>query len=406
MRKQHNKIASLVFAGLGLVAAAGSLQAAEVKLGKPSGMVVKSQDSDRWFELGGLVQFDEVIYDGSDDSQNYPSGSNIRRAQIIMKGGLAKDWSYVLSTDLSNARSATTGSDVLVANLTYSGIDDMRFTIGQFMPVMGIDSATAQPNIWMMERALPTNVIRPDFSLGALMQVEGESLNLLVDVFHGNDKVYQNANGSEPIGYSGRLFFVPVNDDSHLWHVGGSVLVRDQHTLDGGTKTFSSKPELISRNNNALSTGALSQVEEYQIYGFEGAARWNDIAFQGEYYHLHIDRPALAGGDLSYRGYYLQAAYTLTGERRPYNYHTGTFSRIKPVAKDGAWEVVARHSFMDLQDKNTGAPGSESNTTIGVNWWLTDSLSFAGNYVHASIPRVNQSSAGIDAIGLRAQFLF
>ncbi len=405
MSKQRLKLASLALAGLSCVLAAPA-SATGMSVDSNGGIMVGNKGDDHWFKISGNLQFDEIIYDGSSDSAGYPSGSNIRRARLGLNGGLGQDWEYVFRTDFSDSRSATSGSDVLDAYVTYTGVDNVTFKAGQFMPVIGMENTALGSNLWFMERSLATTTVRPGFRMGAMVGVQGETLNLMADVFHGNDKTTQARSGSEPLGYSARLIFVPVNEENHLWHFGASALSQNRHDTDGGTVTFATPHELTTRSSSAvLSTGALSATE-YQVYGFEAAARWHDVTFQGEYFRVHVDRSAQVGGDLSFSGYYAQVAYSLTGERRPYEFSTGTFKRVSPVAKDGAWEVVARHSFVDLRDKSVGAPGSEHNTSVGVNWWLNDNISFAGNYVRANIPRSNNTSADIDAVGLRMQVNF
>jgi phosphate-selective porin OprO/OprP len=83
------------------------------------------------------------------------------------------------------------------------------------------------------------------------------------------------------------------------------------------------------------------------------------------------------GDDLS--GYYVQAGYVLTGETRPYS--GGKFKRVKPEAKTGAWEVVARYEdgdgdYSDIELGRTDATAY----TLGLNWYAHENLRLGVNY--------------------------
>lgn len=317
------------------------------------------------------------------------------------------DWTFYLKTDFSENRSATSGSDVKDASLTYTGYENMYFTIGQLRPVFGMEGAESNAVNVFMERSLATTAVRPGQGVGITAGIHGDMVNFMLSLYHGENKVAQARTGSEPLGLSGRATFAPVNSADEVWHFGASFLAQDRHNSDGGTVTFSTPPELTTgRGTGTLSTGALANVSEYQIYGFEMAGRWRDFLGQAEYFRLHADRSASNGGDLTFNGYYAQVSYVLTGEQRPYNAKKGTFGQITPASKDGAWEVALRHGLVDLRDKSAGAPGAEHNTTLGVNWWINEHVSFSANLVDANIPRSGQSSADVRGLGLRAQYVF
>lgn len=84
------------------------------------------------------------------------------------------------------------------------------------------------------------------------------------------------------------------------------------------------------------------------------------------------------------------AAICLTGEHRPYRTERGIFGGIQPKNNFGsnggwgAWEVAARYSHIDLNDKGVGG-GELGDFTFGMNWYLNPNVRFMFNYVHADL---------------------
>jgi hypothetical protein len=56
-------------------------------------------------------------------------------------------------------------------------------------------------------------------------------------------------------------------------------------------------------------------------------------------------------GDPDFDGYYVTAAYVLSGEHRPYDRKAGYARRVMPQGRGGAWELMARYGRVDLDDQ-------------------------------------------------------
>ena len=104
--------------------------------------------------------------------------------------------------------------------------------------------------------------------------------------------------------------------------------------------------------------------------------------------HTEIETPV--GPNLRFDGYYLYASFFLTGEHRPYQKSSGTFTRLKPKNNFsmsgqgwGAWEVVARYSSLDLNDNGIDG-GQLDDYTVGINWYLNPQVRAMFNYVYAN----------------------
>jgi phosphate-selective porin OprO/OprP len=114
------------------------------------------------------------------------------------------------------------------------------------------------------------------------------------------------------------------------------------------------------------------------------------ISLQGEYFHAFTGGSEV--GNPKFWGGYLQVSYFLTGEHRIYDTANGIFLRIKPKQNFhplrggwGAWEVAARLSYLDLNNRGDIKGGQETNLTLGLNWYLNPNIRFMFNYIRAHV---------------------
>src|SRR5690606_12988671 len=117
-------------------------------------------------------------------------------------------------------------------------------------------------------------------------------------------------------------------------------------------------------------------------------------------------------------------SWVLTGESKPYSSSRGAYglpSPNDPLSSDGgigAWELAARYSALDLDDR-AGIPGFAAPVggirggrqeiwTAGLNWYPNNAIRFQLNYQRSNVSRLDVTGgnigAKIDAISLRSQF--
>lgn len=89
--------------------------------------------------------------------------------------------------------------------------------------------------------------------------------------------------------------------------------------------------------------------------------------------------------DLEMDGFYLQAAYTLTGETRGYKSGSGSFSGIRPKNKGGAWEVVARYEDAEVDVPGRSLSADLERMLLGVNWYVNRNVRFMLNYIDSEV---------------------
>ena len=140
------------------------------------------------------------------------------------------------------------------------------------------------------------------------------------------------------------------------------------------------------------------------------------LSLQGEYLQRKLKADD-AIADRKADGFYVQAAYTLTGEPRIYK--LGKFDAIKPSNKQiGAWEVFYRYDDFTVEDDTvvvataTRAVGDVDLKThnLGVNWYANEAVKISATYVKAKSDGVINSAAARDDSGdgfvVRAQYAF
>src|SRR5262249_14509388 len=97
-----------------------------------------------------------------------------------------------------------------------------------------------------------------------------------------------------------------------------------------------------------------------------------------------VDAPQ--SGDPYFWGAYVVASYVLTGEHRPYDRKLGSARRILPQGRWGAWEIAARYSRVDLDDRLVDG-GTFDRGTVGLNWWATRRWRLGVNYGVTNLDR-------------------
>lgn len=89
--------------------------------------------------------------------------------------------------------------------------------------------------------------------------------------------------------------------------------------------------------------------------------------------------------DIEMDGFYVQAAYTLTGETRGYKSSFGSFTGIKPKGTGGAWEVVARYEDAEVDIPGRSLTADLERMVLGVNWYVTRNVKLMLNYIDSEV---------------------
>ncbi len=187
--------------------------------------------------------------------------------------------------------------------------------------------------------------------------------------------------------FIGRFVWQPILSDEgrgNLLHVG---IAGRWAKSDDGQLQPRSRPE----NNRApyfVDTGKFA-ADSSAMTGLEFYYRPGPLLIGAEYMFQNVDAPE--SGNPYFHGGEVSVIWIATGETRSYNRAGGFFNAVSPARSvfsggPGAWELVTRFSYIDL-DSGPLHGGRFWRFTPMVNWHLDDILRLEFVYGYGSLDR-------------------
>ena len=407
--------------------------------------VFTSGDGATKIALRTVVQFDAAGYHASPltAANDLSSGTNFRRARLGLDG-TSGAWNFALWADLGGS-----GGEKPVLNqawIEYAGFkplglpNPVLLRAGAWAAPAGREDATPNTEGLFLERAGIAELVRGlaagDGRAGVGLTTSGPHWFAEAVLTGKVVGVPSPPTFGQQAGFVTRVGADPIHGPDYDVHVGASVqgVLRPADTAAGPAVAeavrLSQPPELRVSSTALVDTGALNARHE-TAYGAETGASWRNLYVAGEWFQLNVDRKSVVGSpspfDPSFTGWYVQGAWTLTGERHVWTPASGGFRGVRPAQTFdlekgfwGAWEIAARYSSLNLND-HAGAfgaatpaggvrGGKQDITTIGLNWYPNTLIRFLLDYQWADITRLNAAGAAIgeheNAISFRSQFSF
>jgi len=300
-------------------------------------------------------------------------GTEIRRARLYLQGKMFNDWKYKLQYDFTGSGRG----GIKDAYLSYTGFDNIELKGGNFKDPFMLQEQTSSKHIVFTERSL-LDAFASGRHIGLMASTKHKHWTASAGFF-GNAVNTASNNEDEGWGIAGRTTYAPINEKTRVIHLG--VAADYRNTGDTDSVRFKQQPETHVSGLNIVDTGTILNTKTYMKVGGELAVVEGPFSAQAEYIWTRVERNSET--DVNFDGWYLQAAYFLTGESR--RYQKGAFAGVSPksiVGRQGigAWQIAARYSLIDLNDAEINGGKAES-VTVGVNWLPTPTLRFSGNYV-------------------------
>lgn len=354
----------------------------------------KLESADKQFKLkfGGRIMWDNAFFFQDDTLESIygelHNGTEFRRVRFYNSGTIYGNVGYKLQLDFAGGR--VTFKDVFIT------IKDIPFihqlTFGHFKEPFHFEALTSSKYITFMERALPVDM-GPERNVGLMANGEcfSDRFGWQVGVFRHADGAGNDVMANDGFALTGRLTGLPyVNEDrTKLIHIGGSFSYRKRND---GMYSLEARPE-SHLGLKYVKTGDIEIANTLLVNG-EAAVVLGPFSIQGEYTQSNVRSNGMLVTDQTFKSFYTEASYFLTGEHRPYEGSYEGFGRIKPkhnLGDDGcgAWQIALRYSSMNLNGGDPLQGGVEggvlSDITAGVNWYLNPVTRIMFNYVMANV---------------------
>lgn len=328
------------------------------------GVIYESPRSAVKLKLGGRLHIDAARYDG--DKTALDDDWIVRRVRLSLRADLFAAWRMGVQYDLIDEEERYAS-----IWLRYLGFDNAHVTVGQFQEPFGLEQAMSSNDILFMERSL-VGALMPDDNVGVGVGYWGERWSVAVGFFHEIYIEDTHSFSGTGQGMSGRITLAPQLGREKVLHLGLSTSYRTP--AHHNRLRVRATPESEVSDVHLIDTGAIRHVEDSLVTGVEAAIMSPAVLSMAEYVKTVVRRQA-GYGDEHFAGGYLAIGVLFNGEQRRYSVMSGAFGGVRPRS-GGAWEVTARHGFLDLDDS-----GTQIDTTWGVTWYPRDALRFMFNYI-------------------------
>jgi phosphate-selective porin OprO/OprP len=360
-----------------------------------NGLQFTSDDEQFHVHVGGNAMIDSnwliapkgafAIPGGGSNGTENASATIVRRARLRLEGDLFDQFDFIVEYDLANADNDNNGQQppsfgnlnaAPAACNVWMQIRDVpilgNVRIGNQVKPIGMTNNTYQGFLPFIERPDNADAFYAPFDKGFALGVtarnwsESERLTWQYGIYRPSTDVFGIALNRYAVG--GRVTALPWYEDEgwELAHVGlgywSGDLVQNQLQVRA-------RPLLHNGPGFALptlvDTGEIPGSRQY-IIAPEFAMVLGSVTVQAEWACQFLTDAFPTGGTpqgtVFYHGGYVEALYFLTGEHQEYVKREGVFGRVIPIHDYhlkhndtcwacGAWQVGARFSYLDLNDK-------------------------------------------------------
>jgi phosphate-selective porin OprO/OprP len=425
------KLSAAAILALGLAQPALADQA-ETK----GGIKIKTDDGRFEANVGGRIHFDVNVFDEDGDSfgalaagsELTPDNSSayLRRVYLTLKGKLY-GWNYKVESDFANntqsGATTTAFQDITMSTEFLGG----EIIFGQFKPYRSLEDLTSSNDLLMIERPYTSSngvFAGREFQQGVGYKLAVTEKILLEASLYSMRSSTSVANAGT--GYNARFAWAPMMDDGKVLHLGinySNENFQDSSAAPPGTAVNVAETQSYAgRRGPTLNIGSTAGSDAATTVGLEAAAVFGPFFVQSEWVSSKLGQDTAS--DQTVDAAYVQVAFELTGEHKPYKPADGVFGSVKPLGESGAWELTARFDTASNDDKPVGGcsvtttaaaaavalTGSDkceaTSTTIGLNWYANPNARFMLNYVKG---KADAGAAGTDepsAIVVRTQLSF
>lgn len=389
------------------------------------GLYFASPERDFLIHFGGTLQYDSAWYTAQPSLTTFPGGTGPfrdgttpRRLRLRSDGHVYEDLEYYLEVEFINGFTAGAQPGRIIRDgdvPTIPSLTDGHLTqkdvpwvgnirIGNQKEPFSLEHLDSDRFLPFMERSFLfdftyVSQFNNGFSPGVSV------FNTWADgriYTHGG--FYKNLPDPFPFGLgdgeyaaTGRIGVLPVwsPEEERYWYIGGAMSRRDPVDDLVAVRVRNLVRNAPGPLLNILATTGAIPAESNGLFNLESAFVSGPLTVVGEFQSNQLyGASSLEGvpqGTVNYNGFYVSSLYFLTGETRTWNTRSYVFNRVIPksnflVDKEtrsvegiGAWELGARYSYLDLNDKAIRG-GRLQSMTLGLNWYLNPITKLQFNY--------------------------
>jgi phosphate-selective porin OprO/OprP len=409
------RLTALAFAGLALIAVPRPARSQSPSAATPATLdsTVAAGGADvekprrrlvKWNEYDGPISTIRLGYGFLYDFATYAQSEESKQ-QVAMKPDIGlRDFRLILSGRFKTKRSIT-----WILGYMYDGAEEVwlfrktgvqidvpelsgRIFIGRDKEGYSMVKVMNGYHPWGMERTMMTDFI-PILADGVKWMGYFPKRRLHMSLGWFGDALSEDEKfATYDHQFAARVAWTPVisEEQGRVLHVGVSGRTGN---ADNDVVRLRSKPE-ANLSPFFIDTGSIP-ASGARAAGFEAYYRTGSWLYGSEYHWQVVD--ALNGGDPTFHGGNVVAAWLITGETRGYNPAGGYFNAVSPAKTvfeggPGAWEAVLNLSYADF---NSGSirGGTLWRLTPTVNWHLSDNLRLEAAYGYSILDRFGLEGA-------------
>jgi phosphate-selective porin OprO and OprP len=340
--------------------------------------------------VGGGVLYDYAAFTQDEQStqqfQLAPE-AKLRDGRILLKGRLkfkrSVTWSSGLMYDGATDSWLVRETGIMVDVPEIRG----HLFVGRTKEGFSLNKVMVGYAGWTMERATISDATIPILADGVKWLGLAPKLRLLWNFGVYSDWLSQGQSFSTyDHQIAGRVAWLPAFRQRTRLHLGVSLRYGEP---DEGVLRLRSRPE------NFIAPYFVNTDEfpadNTKMVGIEAYYRPGSLLLGTEYFFQNVR--ASESGNPMFHGGDAVVSWLLTGETRAYNTRGGFFNQVSPARTvfeggPGAWEILGRVSYVDLDDGSIRG-GRFWRVTPMVNWYLSDHVRLEIAYGYGVLDRFN-----------------
>lgn len=340
------------------------------------------------FRVGGGVLLDYASFkqdDAAAEQVDLAAAGKVRDARVLLKGSFRfkrpVTWSAGLMYDGATGSWLVRETGVMIPVPALFG----HVFIGRSKEGFSLNKVMVGYAGWTMERATISDATIPILADGIKWLGLSPRLRVLWNVGVYGDWLSKNQSFSTyERQVVGRVAWLPQFRERTRLHLGMSLRYGKP---EDGMLRLRSRPEnniapyFVDTESFAAAATKMAAIEAYYRPG--------SLLIGTEYFVQNVQAPE--SGNPRFHGGDAVVAWLLTGETRGYNTRGGFFNQVSPARTvfeggAGAWEMVGRASYIDLDDGPIHG-GRFWRVTPMINWYLSDQLRLEFAYGYGVLDR-------------------